>query len=160
MLCALLVACAPSGQTGQSGAAGPSGPAAATAMPPAQDAPSATGSLTDGPTGGQTGDTAPASPAMARDGLPTGLPFASAGEPRVHMPAPAAPSATETAPVAAPRGLADFALVEPQGQDGPSGQGGPYATEAQGAFGDASGRPVLRILYNASTRGTLHPCPS
>lgn len=154
MLCALLVACAPSGQTGQSG------PAAATAMPPAQDAPSATGSLTDGPTGGQTGDTASASPAMARDGLPTGLPFASAGEPRVHMPAPAAPPATETAPVAAPRGLADFALVEPQGQDGPSGQVGPYATAAQGAFGDASGRPVLRILYNASTKGTLHPCPS
>jgi hypothetical protein len=78
------------------------------------------------------------------------------------MPAPAA----ETAPVAAPRGLADFALVEPvepvepQGQDGRNGQDGPYATTAQDGFGDASGRPILRILYNASTKGTLHPCPS
>ncbi|KAF5043038.1 hypothetical protein DSECCO2_506470 [anaerobic digester metagenome] len=103
---------------------------------------------------------------MARDGLPTGLPFAFAGEPRVHMPAPAAPPVVETAPVAAPRGLADFALVErvePQGQDGRNGHDGPYATAVQGnlgGLGDASGRPVLRILYNASTKGTLHPCPS
>jgi len=100
---------------------------------------------------------------MARDGLPSGLPFASAGEPRVHMPAPAAPSAVETAPVAAARGLADFALVDTQGQDGRNGLDGADATAAQGdlgGFGDGSGRPVLRILYNASTKGTLHPCPS
>ncbi|MBG3876278.1 hypothetical protein FVW20_04340 [Desulfovibrio oxamicus] len=72
----------------------------------------------------------------------------------------------EPAPVAAPRGLADFALVErvePQGQDGRNGHAGTDATAGQGDlgdFGDASGRPVLRILYNASTKGTLHPCPS
>lgn len=131
-------------------------------MAPAQDTPDAT----DGHADGQTGGPAPAPPAMARDGLPTGLPFASAGEPRVHMPVPAAPPVIETAPVAAPRGLADFALVErvePQGQDGRNGHAGTDATAGQGDlgdFGDASGRPVLRILYNASTKGTLHPCPS
>ncbi|WMW66130.1 hypothetical protein [Nitratidesulfovibrio liaohensis] len=129
-------------------------------MAPTQDTPDAT----DGQADGQTGGTAPTSPAMARDGLPTGLPFASAGEPRVHMPAPA--PAAEIAPVAAPRGLADFALVErvePQGQDGPNGHAGADTTAVRGdlgGLGDASGRPVLRILYNASTKGTLHPCPS
>lgn len=90
---------------------------------------------------------------MARDGLPTGLPFASAGEPRVHMPAQAASPA-------APSGLADYALVAPHGQDGPNGQDDLGTSAAQGGFGDASGAPVLRILYNASTKGALHPCPS
>ena len=107
---------------------------------------------------------------MTRDGLPSGLPFASAGEPRVHMPAPqpspaspispvpatdsavpnAAPSAAQSQTVA-PRSLADFALL---------GQGAPLPAEDASARADATQGPVLRILYNASTRGTLHPCPS
>ncbi|MDR3044385.1 MAG: hypothetical protein LBU75_09010, partial [Desulfovibrio sp.] len=85
-LCAVLAACASSGQTGPSGVADPSGvtgvlgqsgTASGAAMGTARDAASAapshgqTGSKADG----QTGGTAPASPAMARDGLPTGLPF-------------------------------------------------------------------------------------
>lgn len=100
---------------------------------------------------------------MTRDGLPSGLPFASAGEPRVHMPAsqpsPATPDpATGTGvPVAAqpqtvaPRSLADFALL---------GRGTPQANADTSVGEDTPQGPVLRILYNASTRGTLHPCPS
>lgn len=108
---------------------------------------------------------------MTRDGLPSGLPFASAGEPRAHMPAPqpspampdpatadAVPNVVpNVVPVAtqpqtdAPRSLADFALL---------GQGTPQADADASATDSAPQGPVLRILYNASTRGTLHPCPS
>jgi hypothetical protein len=132
---------------------------------------------------------------MARDGLPSGLPFATAGEPRMHLPAPATPQVpaqnmqvqdvqiqdtqaqdtgisaqgmpSEAAP--APRSLADFALVGKDtasgGTDRGSTVGAPDRTGAPGMTGttdttDISGAPVLRILYNASTKGTLHPCPS
>jgi len=108
---------------------------------------------------------------MTRDGLPSGLPFASVGEPRAHMPAPQPLPATpvpatadavpnvgpNVVPVAAqpqtdaPRSLADFALL---------GQGTPQADADASATDSAPQGPVLRILYNASTRGTLHPCPS
>ena len=100
---------------------------------------------------------------MTRDGLPSGLPFASAGEPRVHIPAPQ-PSPVSPGPATdgavhnaaqsqtvAPRSLADFALL---------GQGTPLSAEDASVRPDATQGPVLRILYNASTRGTLHPCPS
>ncbi|MEG6507020.1 hypothetical protein [Nitratidesulfovibrio sp. 1201_IL3209] len=151
LLCVLLAACAPSGSgpSGNSGLAGDGGDAAVTAVRP-------------GPADATT--TPPANPATQRDGLPSGLPFASAGEPRVHMPAPAAPQpaprTSEATP--APRSLADFALMTQDGQNGPgnaTAQGG-SADASASAFANAFDRPVLRILYNASTKGTLHPCPS
>lgn len=120
---------------------------------------------------------------MARDGLPSGLPFAAAGEPRMHMPTPTTPQApapevqvrdtqaqdtgapaqgmpSATAP--APRSLADFALTGPDTASG-GATGNTTGTTVSTATTDAtgiSGAPVLRILYNASTKGTLHPCPS
>lgn len=148
-LCVLLAACARPGGEGS------------TAQQPAATAQAAPANAT--------------APAMTRDGLPSGLPFASAGEPRVHMPAPQpsaappVPAAASTAPnaapnvapdaapdsvrteAAAPRSLADFALL---------GQGAPQADADGSARHDTPQGPVLRILYNASTRGTLHPCPS
>ncbi len=57
----------------------------------------------------------------------------------------------------APRNLSDFALMTQDGQNGP---GNASATASANAFASASDKPVLRILYNASTKGTLHPCPS
>ncbi len=53
----------------------------------------------------------------------------------------------------APRSLSDFALMTQDGQNGPG-------NASANAFASASDKPVLRILYNASTKGTLHPCPS
>ncbi len=141
---------------------------------------------------------------MTRDGLPSGLPFATAGEPRMHMPAPATPQAPApkmpvqdmqvqdvqvqdvqvrdvqvrdtqaqdtahpvqgmpAAAAPAPRSLADFALVgqakDSGGADRASSIGATDMPRATGTA-DISGAPVLRILYNASTKGTLHPCPS
>jgi hypothetical protein len=145
-LCVLLAACARPG-----GGEGP-----APQQPPA---------TTQAPTANATAS------AMTRDGLPSGLPFASAGEPRVHMPAPQpspaspVPATGSAAPnvgpdvgpkaaqpqTVAPRSLADFALL---------GQGAPLPAEDADVRADATQGPVLRILYNASTRGTLHPCPS
>ncbi len=60
-------------------------------------------------------------------------------------------------PADAPRSLSDFALMTQDGQNGP---GNASANAFATAFASASDKPVLRILYNASTKGTLHPCPS
>ncbi|EGY27110.1 collagen triple helix repeat domain protein [Desulfovibrio sp. A2] len=82
-------------------------------------------------------------------------PDGDASATRAHVgspPAPSGPAAGTAAPATAtPRSLADFALL---------GQGAPLPAEDAGVRTDAAQGPVLRILYNASTRGTLHPCPS